>query len=218
MWKEFYQVSGSGQRPHWQTGGDMRARGKNCAIWAAVLLLPATVWATAGAAPKEIDGQKSVMTVRVFKTGLFSAFAHDHEISAPIRQGKFSEGDRSVDLTVDAPRMRVVDPGVSDKERAEIQGTMLGPKVLDSGQFPDIHFHSTSAEPAGEGRWTVAGELTLHGQTHPIKLEIQAQSGHYRGTVQLKQRDFGIEPVSVGGGTVKVKNELRVEFDIVAKP
>jgi hypothetical protein len=33
----------------------------------------------------------------------------------------------------------------------------------------------------------------------------------------LKQRDFGIEPVSVGGGTVKVKDELRVEFEIVAK-
>jgi len=187
-------------------------------MWATAVVLPAALWAADGSAPKEIDVQKSVMTVRVFKTGLFSAFAHDHEISAPIREGKFSEDDRSVDLSVDARQMRVMDRGVSDKERAEIQGTMLGPKVLDSGQFPDIHFHSTSAEPAGEGRWTVAGDLTLHGQTQPMKLEVQAQSGHYRGTVQLKQRDFGIEPVSVGGGTVKVKNELRVEFDIVAKP
>ena len=35
---------------------------------------------------EEIDTQKSVMTVRVFKSGLFSAFGHDHEISAPIRR------------------------------------------------------------------------------------------------------------------------------------
>jgi len=34
----------------------------------------------------------------------------------------------------------------------------------------------------------------------------------------VKQKDFGIEPIVVGGGAVKVKNELRVEFDIMAKP
>jgi hypothetical protein len=31
----------------------------------------------------------------------------------------------------------------------------------------------------------------------------------------LKQTDFGITPISIGGGTVKVKNELRIDFDIV---
>lgn len=187
-------------------------------MWAAVLILPVALWAADSGTEKEIDVQKSVVTVRVFKTGLFSAFAHDHEISAPIQQGKFSESDRSVDLTVDARQMRVVDKGASEKDRTEIQETMLGPKVLDSGRFPEIRFRSTSAEPAGEGRWMVSGELRLHGQPRPVKLEVQAQNGHYRGAVQLKQRDFGIEPVSIGGGTVKLKNELRVEFDVVAKP
>jgi len=187
-------------------------------MWAAVLVLPVALWAADSGTEKEIDGQKSVVTVRVFKTGLFSAFAHDHEISAPIQQGKFSESDRSVDLTVDARQMRVVDKDASEKDRTEIQETMLGPKVLDSGRFPEIRFRSTSAEPAGDAHWMVSGELSLRGQPRPVKLEVQAQNGHYRGAVQLKQRDFGIEPVSVGGGTVKVKNELRVEFDVVAKP
>jgi len=107
---------------------------------------------------------------------------------------------------------------VSEKERAEIQQTMLGPKVLDSGQFPEIQFRSTAVERTGDGRWTVTGDLKLHGQTRPVKLAVQAQNGHYQGSAQLKQKDFGIEPITVGGGTVKVKNELRVEFDIVAKP
>ena len=64
----------------------------------------------------------------------------------------------------------------------------------------------------------MAGNLTLHGQTHPAKLDIQSRNGHYQGAAQLKQMDFGIEPVSVGGGAVKVKNERRVEFDIMARP
>ena len=182
------------------------------------MILPAALWAAAAATPKEINTQKSVMTVRVFKSGMFSAFGHDHEISAPIRDGKFSEGDRSVDLTVDARQMRVMDKDVSDKDRAEIQENMLGPKVLDTGQFPEIRFRSTAVEPAGDGRWTVSGDLTVHGKIRPVKLDVKVQNGHYQGSAQLKQRDFGIEPISVGGGAVKVKDELRVEFDIVAKP
>lgn len=188
------------------------------ALWVAVLALPAVLWAADSSAPREIDTRNSALTVRVFKSGLLSAFGHEHEISAPIQQGRVSESNRSVDVTVDARQLRVMDTDVSEKDRAEIQETMLGPKVLDSRQFPEIRFHSTAVEPAGEGRWMLVGDLTLHGQTRPVKLEVQGQNGHYKGSAQLKQRDFGIEPVSVGGGAVKVKNELRVEFDIVPRP
>ena len=44
---------------------------------------------------------------------------------------------------------------------------------------------------------------------------VVRQTGVYRGTVTLKQRDFGIEPISIAGGTVKVKDELKVQFEIV---
>jgi polyisoprenoid-binding protein YceI len=192
------------------------AQSRSVAMWALVVILPAAL--LAAVAPKEIDTQKSTMTVRVFKSGVFSAFGHEHEIAAPIREGKFSESERSADLTVDAREMKVADKDVSDKDRAEIQETMLGPKVLDTGQFPEIHFRSSSVEAAGDGRWKVSGDLTLHGQTHPVSFEVRGQNGRYLGAAELKQRDFGIEPINAGGGTVKVKDELRVEFDIVAKP
>jgi polyisoprenoid-binding protein YceI len=171
----------------------------------------------AHAATQDIDAEHSTLTIRVYKTGFFSAFAHDHEINAPIRQGGFDEDQQAVDLNVDARTLRVVDPGVSASERAQIQATMLGPKVLDSDQFQEIKFRSTGVEPAGEGKWTVNGELTLHGQTHPVKVEVQGEKGHYRGSAMLKQKEFGITPVSIAGGSVKVKDEIRVEFDIVGK-
>ena len=76
--------------------------------------------------------------------------------------------------------MRVMDKDVSEKDRAEIQETMLGPKVLDAGRFPEIRFRSTAVEPAGAGRWTVRGDLTLHGQTRPVKLDVQSQNGHFK--------------------------------------
>ncbi len=198
----------------------MKARGRCFRMSVASVVLPAALWAADAVAPKEkeVDIQRSVMLVRVFKSGVFSAFGHEHEISAPIQQGTVNETDRSVELIVDARKMRVMDKDVSEKDRAEVQETMLGPKVLDTSQFPEIRFHSTAVERAGNGRWIVRGDLTLHGRTRPVKAEVEGQSGHYRGITELKQRDFGIEPISVGGGSVKVKDGLRVEFDVVAKP
>lgn len=119
------------------------------------VLLPAVLWTAAVAS--EIDVQKSTMTVRVFKTGIFSALGHEHQISAPIKDGKLSESDHSVELTVDVRQMRVMDKDVSEKDRAEIQENMLGPKVLDSGTYPDLRFRSTAVEPVGDGRWAVSG-------------------------------------------------------------
>ena len=184
---------------------------------ASALLFALALWAADAAATKTIDIDKSVMTVRVFKAGLFSAFGHEHEISAPIQQGSFTEGNPSVELAVDARKLRVMDKDVSDKDRAEIQQTMLGPKVLDSEKYPEIRFRSTQVDRLGEDKWIVHGDLTVRGQTRPVKVQVEGQNGHYRGAVELKQKDFGITPVTVGGGVVKVKNEFRVEFEVLGK-
>ena len=186
-------------------------------LLALVISLSSVLWAADAPAGGAIDPQRSSITVRVFKAGVFSAFGHEHEISAPIEQGSFKENPASVELTVDARRMRVMDKGISEKDRTDIQQAMLGPKVLDSEKFPEIRFRSSGFEPLGEGKGIVLGDLTIHGETHPVKVHVEGANGRYRGTAELKQKDFGITPVTVGGGAVKVKNELRIEFDIVSK-
>jgi polyisoprenoid-binding protein YceI len=166
---------------------------------------------------KAIDTQRSALTVRVYKAGMFSPFGHEHTIRAPIQDGTFDEDRRSVEFVVDSRTLRVVDSGVSDKDRADIQNTMLSPKVLDSSQFGEIRFHSTQVSGSGENRWTVHGDLTLHGQTHPVKVDVERQDGRYRGFGRLRQSEFGITPVAVAGGTIKVKDEVRVEFEVMGK-
>lgn len=164
-----------------------------------------------------IDEQKSAITIRVYKTGLFSAFAHNHEIHAPIQQGNFDEQKRTVELTVNAKQLRVLDPDASASDRVQVQANMVGPKVLDVERFPEIKFHSTSIEPVGSGKWGLHGDLTLHGQTHSVKVDVQGEKGHYSGSATLKQTDFGITPITIAGGAVKVKDEIRVEFEIYGK-
>ena len=163
-----------------------------------------------------IDGQRSVIIVHVYKSGLFSIFAHDHEIKAPIDRGEIDDSQNpSVEFWVDARKLRVVDSDLSANDRAEIQATMEGPKVLATDRFPQIHFRSTTVQKTGAGHGIVRGELDLHGNTRPVEVTVTEQDGSYRGSATLKQRDFGIIPVSIAGGTVKVKDSLTVEFEVV---
>jgi polyisoprenoid-binding protein YceI len=178
----------------------------------------ATTAAPVGAEQRPIDAERSTLTVLVYKAGLFSAFADNHVIRAPIASGSVSTDDpAAVELRVRAATLTVLDPGLSADKRAEVQARMLSPEVLDIGKYPDITFASTSIESAGADRWTVRGRLTIHGTTQSTTFPVSRQDGRYRGRVILKQRDFGIQPISIMGGTVKVKDEVVVEFDIAAR-
>ncbi len=154
------------------------------------------------------------MTIRVYKAGALSAFGHNHEITASIASGTVDTAARKTELHVQASALRVRDRDASEKDRGEIQSTMLGPQVLDSQRYPEIVFRSTSVEPAGAGAWQVHGSLTLHGQTRPVTVAVSEKDGRYAGSALLKQTDFGITPVRVAGGTIKVKDEIRIEFDV----
>jgi polyisoprenoid-binding protein YceI len=105
--------------------------------------------------------------------------------------------------------------------RAEVQKNMHSPAVLDSVKYPEIKFRSTTAALAGPNAWNVTGNLTLHGQTHPVTVAVKKETRNgkaaYVGSTKLKQTDFGITPVAVAGGTVKVKDELKLDFGVVTR-
>jgi polyisoprenoid-binding protein YceI len=107
-----------------------------------------TLWFAlpAAAVRQEVDTDRSTITVRVSNAGLFHAFADNHEIQAPIRSGFVEDGvNGRVQVVVDSQRLRVLDPGLSPHDRAEIQARMLGPDVLDATRFVEIRFESTAA-------------------------------------------------------------------------
>jgi hypothetical protein len=164
-----------------------------------------------------IDVEHSVITVHVFKSGLFSAFADNHEIRAPIFSGFLDETGRRVELVIDSRKLVVLDPGLAPEKRHEVQQRMLGPEILDSDRFREIRFEESKVEQTSQDHFLVSGSLSLHGRTRPISLHILRSNGRYHGDTVLKQRDFGITPVSVAGGTVKVKDELKIEFDIATE-
>jgi len=163
----------------------------------------------------DVDRAHSSITVKVEKTGLFSAFAHNHTIQATIASGKLDTEKRTATLTFNAKEMKVLDEGVKDSERADIDQTMKSDKVLDVQRFPEIRFVSTSITPQDGGRYQVRGDLTLHGTTRPVEIPITFSKDRYTGSIKLKQTDFGVAPVSIAGGTVKVKDMIEIVFEIV---
>jgi len=160
--------------------------------------------------------QQSGVTVHVFKSGLFSGFAHNHVVVAPIGGASVDPEGLKAEVSFATRDMKVTDPEVSDKDRAEIQSTMLGPKVLDADKYPEIRFKSSHIEQTSPGHYRVTGTLELHGTSKPLSFEVTGNPEHYHGATKLKQSDFGINPVSLFGGSVKVKDELELEFDIYA--
>lgn len=165
-----------------------------------------------------IDTTHSKLLIHVFKSGVFSGFADNHEVEARIVKGSLDAKSGHLKVSVDSRQMTVLDPGLPADKRRQVQERMLGPEVLDSGHFPEITFASTRVEHGQEGTVIVAGQLSLHGVTKPVSIVAHVENGRYTGRFALKQRSFGITPVSVAGGTVKVKDELAIEFDIATLP
>ena len=184
-------------------------------IWAPVALLALGLTPVLASAQRlAIDSTKSSVAIRVFKSGLFSGLAHDHTIQAPVATGNIDMHEKSVTLTFNVADMKVLDPGVSESDRKDIDATMKGPKVLDGAQFPTISFASSSVKTSGD-RTEVTGTLKLHGASRQITAPVNWQDGKYAGSLSLKQTDYGITPVKIAGGAVRVKDEITIEFSIV---
>ena len=170
------------------------------------------------AAALAVDVDRSTLTISVSKSGLFSAFADNHLVRARLAEGSLTpDPPGAASIVVHARDLEVLDPDLPADKRREVQARMLGPEVLDADRYGEIAFASTAIQPAGSDHWTVTGELRLHGRAQTLTFDVARSAGAYRGRARIRQRDFGITPISIAGGTVKVKDELLVEFSIVAR-
>ncbi len=165
---------------------------------------------------KPIDTQRSSLTIHVGKAGLFSAAAHEHWVNAPIASGAVDDISAvpTVRFAVNAAKLTVMaDKNVSSKDRAEVQSNMQN-KVLESSKYPNIAFQSIVMRREANGAWKVDGNLTLHGATKRVVVDVKREKDAYVGTARIKQTDFDIQPIQIGGGVVKVKNELDIRFEV----
>lgn len=121
----------------------------------------------------------------------------------------------TVKVTID---VTTVDTGVAGRD-----GDLKSPNFFDVAQFPSATFVSTTVVKKGNGL-TVSGNLTLHGVTKPVVLQVEGPTGPVPGmdkkshsgfsaTTTISRTAFGIAskyPSAVVGDDVKLTIDLDV--------
>jgi polyisoprenoid-binding protein YceI len=125
-----------------------------------------------------------------------------------------------IDATIDASSINT---------RVEKRDMHLkSPDFLDVAKYPTITFKSTKVEAEGPNKWKVTGDLTLHGVTKPVVLEVESSGppihdpmGNTRAgasaTTKINRSDFGLtwNKVLESGG-VMVGDEVAISIDVEA--
>jgi polyisoprenoid-binding protein YceI len=175
-----------------------------------------------------VDAKASKFTVQAFATGILSAVGHnptlgirnfngDVHFSPEVLQGsRFHLGVKTASLSVQ--------DDVSDKDRREIE-RLMNEQVLEVAKYPEIIYEAPviSIAKLGDSLYSAVldGNLTLHGVT--CRQQVTARIAVFgtmlraSGDFALKQTDYQIKPISVAGGAIKLKDELKLSFEMVAR-
>ncbi len=124
-----------------------------------------------------------------------------------------------LELVIPSRSLRVRDPHLSAEDRLQVQEKMEGREVLDVAHFSEIRFVARRITAGDDGLYRMHGELTIRGSARPaafnLRLEKEGEAYRVRGEVVVKMTPYGIEPPSAGAGSVKVKDEMKIVFDLL---
>ncbi len=120
----------------------------------------------------------------------------------------------------------VLDASTINTGNAKRDEHLRAPDFFDVAKFPEITFKSTKVQKAGQGKLKVTGDLTMHGVTKSVVLDVTGPSkeskdpwGNARtgvtATTKLNRKDFGLtynQALETGG--VAVGEEVTVSLDL----
>jgi polyisoprenoid-binding protein YceI len=175
-----------------------------------------------------IDTRPSRFTVRAFATGILSAMGHNptigiHDFSGEMIFAPEQLKASAFKLSIKSSSLSVQDD-ISDKDRREME-RLMNEQVLETDKFPQICFEASSilVTKMGDALFSAKldGTLTLHGvaRSESITARVVWMGDLLRasGEFSLSQADYGIKPVSVAGGALKLKDEIKFSFEMVAR-
>jgi polyisoprenoid-binding protein YceI len=175
-----------------------------------------------------VDSSEGRFLVQAFAEGMLAALGHSPILSARRFGGTVDFDPAAPDktavlVTVDAASLEATGD-LSKNDRQEIESRTRD-EVLEAGKFPQIDFKSSGAEVERVGenqfRLRTSGTFTLHGveKAEPLDLHLRASQWdlRLRGEVTLRQSAYQIKRVSALGGAIRLKDDLKVSFELVAK-
>jgi polyisoprenoid-binding protein YceI len=176
----------------------------------------------------QFDPGHSRFTVQAFATGMLSFLGHNPTFAVIGFAGEIELDPAApadgiaMRLTVRANSLQLMDK-VSASDRRQIEETMWR-ETLEVSAFPEIVFESTEvavgSRAGDEMPVRIMGRMTLHGVARPqqidARLTLYSDGVRLAGEFTLPQSEYRIRPVVALGGTIKLKDALKVSFDLVA--
>ncbi len=186
------------------------------AALAAVAVL--VVAAPAGAAPWQIDPAHSVASFAVKHLMVSTVRGNFNKIAGTVEYDGKDVASIKADVTIDAASIDTRD----EKRDAHLKS----PDFFDVANSPTITFKSKKAVPAGPGKFTLVGDLTIRGVTKEVSLDCEGPTpaikdpwGNLKtgasGTVRINRQDFGVKwNMPLGSGGLVVSNEVAITVDL----
>jgi polyisoprenoid-binding protein YceI len=176
-----------------------------------------------------IDPASSSIIVQLTQEGFLAKLRPHNDVAVKDFNGKIqvaqnNESDIAVVLESEVSSMTNIDKDMSEFERREFHN-VLHNIVLESEKFPTVKFASisvTDVQGSDEGRtFTLNGDLTIREVTRrvavPVSVTIKDQELRATGEGRIKQSEFGIKPYTGGLGAIKIADEVKINFVILAK-
>lgn len=145
-------------------------------------------------------------------------------------RGRFTEFGGRIEIAEDVAKSRVeavISAGTIDTGNGMRDGHLKSPDFLDVETYPEITYRSTGLVAAGPDRWTVKGELSLHGVVREVDLDLSylgtgpdpwgGVRAAFHATADLRRDDFAMNYNQVvQAGISAIGATLRVELDVQA--
>jgi polyisoprenoid-binding protein YceI len=179
----------------------------------------------------EVGPDNGTLSVYTTRAGVAGKMGHDLRIEVRDWRGTVTMTPEnpagcSVRVVAKSPSLKVREgtggaKALTDSDRAEIEKT-THEKMLRTSKHPEIVFESTSvggvSSPTPPTAAAVDGQLTIFGQPRPLRLDVTVEPDgagyHVTGEGTVRQTDYGIKPFSAFLGALKIKDEVKVSFDV----
>ncbi|MFC9433955.1 YceI family protein [Nocardia sp. NPDC057030] len=176
----------------------------------------AGVVATPPPGPWTIDPVHSTVIVTARHLGIASIKARFAEVGGRLDIAEtFSESTGFAEI-----KAAGIDTGIGMRD-----DHLRSPDFLDAERYPVISFTGNGFRRTGGDTWVMPGELTLHGQVHPIDLDVTyggcgpdpwgGTRAAFHAETLLHRNDFAIDyNVLVRAGVAAVGTTVKIDLDI----
>ena len=120
-----------------------------------------------------------------------------------------------------------IDASSIDTKDAQRDGHLKSPDFFDVASHPNIIFKSTNVQAKGGNEYTVTGDLSMHGITKPVTLEVETATpikdpwgltrtaASATGKISRKEWDMNFNQVLELGGLL-VSDEVKISLEVEA--